>query len=107
MERIGHLPLSRRGVEGVSPPCGSALFFLCSSICTCEIGINCSEMLLPVNSVWNFVAFAHLCYLKSVQRFCVEGDARVRVRVSRVVTASLRLYLKFEGASLAAAKQLV
>ena len=53
-------------------------------------------MLLPANSVWNFVAFAHLRYLKIVLRFCVEGRAWVRVGVSRAVKASLRLYLKLE-----------
>ena len=40
-----------------------AFFSLCSSMCTCKIGLNCCEMLLPVSLVWNFVAFAHLPYL--------------------------------------------
>ena len=90
---------------------------LCSSICTCKIGLNCSEMLLPANSVWNFVAFAHLRYLKIVLKFCVEGQAWIRGGVSRAVKASLRLYLKLEqrsssysrneAASIVAAKQQV
>ena len=41
-------------------------------------------MLLPVNSVRNFVAFDHLRYLKIVLRFCVKGQAWVRVGVSKL-----------------------
>ena len=85
----GQLPLSHGGVEGDLPPFAGQLFSLCSSICACKTGRNCSEMLLPANSVWNFVAFAHLRYLKIVLRFCVEGHAWVRVGVSRAVKASL------------------
>ena len=49
-------------VEGEgSPPrrtvAARQLFLLCSSICTCKIGLNCSEILLAANSVWNFIAF--------------------------------------------------
>ena len=41
-------------------------------------------MLLPANSVWSFVTFAHMYYLKIVLRFCVEGQVWVRVGVSKL-----------------------
>ena len=49
-----------------------SFFLVCSSIFTCKIGLNCSEMLHPANSAWNFVATAHLHYLKIISRFFVE-----------------------------------
>ena len=59
-------------------------------------------MLLPANSVWNFVAFAHLRYLKIVVRFCVEGRAWVRVGVSRMKASTV-----LEASITVIAKQLV
>ena len=78
-------PLARGVVPPPPPLRGTArqLFFLCSSICTCKSGLNCSEMLLLANSVWNFVAFAHLPYLLNFLQFYLEGRAWVRVGVSR------------------------
>ena len=60
--RGGQLPLSHKRVEGGSPPSRDSFFNLCSSMCTCKIGLNRSEMLLPTNSGWSFVAFAHRTY---------------------------------------------
>ena len=79
----GQLPLSHREVEGGPSPSQDSCF-LYSSICTSKIGLNCSIMPLPANSVWNFVAFAHLRYLKIIRRFCVEGQAWVRIGVSKL-----------------------
>ena len=76
--------LLARGCRGGSPIPRGTFLLLCSSICTCNIGLVCSEMLLPAYSLWIFVAFAHLRYLKMVLRFCVEGHAWVRVGVSKL-----------------------
>ena len=112
----GNCPSRTGRSRGVCPPSRDYhrttvfLLLLGSSICTCKIGLNCSEMLLPADSVWNFVAFAHLCCLKIVLRFCIEGQAWVRVGVSRAVkAASSTVAAKqlVEAASIAAANQLV
>ena len=100
MVREGQL---HRGVEEGS----GTTFFLCSSICTCKIGLNCSRMLLPTNSVRNVVTFVYLPYLLGVLRFCVEGRAWVRVGISRAMKASLRLYLQLQAPTTIAANQLV
>ena len=52
----GNRPSRTGGSRGVSPPrrtfaARQFLLLLCSSICACKIGLNCSEMLLPANSV--------------------------------------------------------
>ena len=78
----GNCPSRAGGRRGFPPP--TTVFFLCSSICTWKFGLICSEMLLPANFVWNFVAFAHLRYLKIVLRSCVQGQAWVRVGVSKL-----------------------
>ena len=70
MGQGGQLPLSHEGVEGGPPP--SQVY---DSFFPAKIGLNCSEMLLPGNSMWNFIAFAHLHYLKMILRFCIEDQA--------------------------------
>ena len=59
----GQLPLSHGGVEGGPPPRGTFFSVLVNVHNVMQIGLNCSETLLPTNPVWNFVAFAHLPYL--------------------------------------------
>ena len=53
------------------------------TIKACKNVLNCNEILPRV-----FVTFAHLCYLKIILRLFVEGQAWVRVRVSRAVKES-------------------
>ena len=77
-------PLAWQGSRVISPLADS--YFL-----LCNIGLNCSEILLLANFAWVFVAFAHLAL-----RVCVEYQAWVRVGVSRAVKASLKLYLKLQ-----------
>ena len=78
MGRGGHLHPSHW-----APPRGTT---------TALVSVLVNMYMQNANAVWNFVAFAHLRYLRVVLRFCVEGQAWVRVGVPRVVKASLRLY---------------
>ena len=59
----GNCPSRMGGSTGGGEARGTVFVCACSSICTCKIGLNCNEMLLPANTVWNFVVFAHLPYL--------------------------------------------
>ena len=105
-------PLAWGGQGGPPPSRDSTAFFSVLVNVHMQNLSKLSEMLLPANSMWNFVASAHLPYLNSFLRVCVEGRAWVRVGVSRALKASLRLYLKLrcdctEASSTVAAKQLV
>ena len=88
---LGQVPLLCGGGRGGLPPLQTydSFFLLRLSIFTCKIGLNCSEMLLPADSVRNSVTFAHLRYLKIILRFCVEGRLWVRVGISRAVKGSM------------------
>ena len=90
----------RDGARGATAPLACPLRAFCrttafSSIFTRKTGLNCSQMLLPTHSGISSRLLS-CAILKIVLRFCVEGQAWVRVGVSRAVKASLRLYLKLQ-----------